>query len=154
MAEYRRFRRMGWLDILSCPKKRGWDDYEDSEAMTRSVLVVDDEPNIVISLEFLMKQAGLEVRTAVDGRSALAEVRAEAPSLVLLDISMPNGDGFEVCRAIRANPAWADVRIIMLTAKGGDAERKEGLAAGADDYITKPFSTREVLDRVKALIGA
>ena len=92
------------------------------------------------------------MRTAVDGRAALDSVRAETPNLVLLDISIPNGDGFEVCRAIRANPAWADIRIIMLTAKGGEAERKEGLAAGADDYITKPFSTREVLDRVKAQI--
>ena len=129
------------------------DKYAIGVTMTRSVLVVDDEPNIVLSLEFLMKQAGLEVRTAVDGRAALDSVRAEAPNLVLLDISMPNGDGFEVCRAIRANPAWAEIRIIMLTAKGGEAERKEGLAAGADDYITKPFSTREVLDRVKAQIA-
>jgi DNA-binding response OmpR family regulator len=122
--------------------------------MARSVLVVDDEPNIVLSLEFLMKQAGLEVRTASDGKAALAAVRSDAPDLVLLDISMPNGDGFEVCRKIRQNPDWQGVRIIMLTAKGRESEREKGLAAGADDYITKPFSTHDVLDRVQAQIGA
>jgi DNA-binding response OmpR family regulator len=122
--------------------------------MTRSVLVVDDEPNIVLSLEFLMKQAGLEVRTASDGQAALAAVRSAIPDLILLDISMPNGDGFEVCRKIRENPDWRGVRIIMLTAKGKDSERERGLAAGADDYITKPFSTHDVIDRVEAQIGA
>jgi len=120
--------------------------------MARSVLVVDDEPNIVLSLEFLMKQAGLEVRTASDGQTALAAVQADAPDLILLDISMPNGDGFEVCRKIRENPVWQDVRIIMLTAKGRDSERERGLAAGADDYIIKPFSTHDVIDRVAAQI--
>ena len=121
--------------------------------MLRSVLVVDDEPNIVLSLEFLMKKAGLEVRTATDGDAALKAMREQTPDLVLLDISMPNGDGFEVCRRIRANPAWRDVRIIMLTAKGRDSEREKGLAAGADDYITKPFSNNDVLGRVEAQIG-
>jgi len=121
--------------------------------MARSVLVVDDEPNIVLSLEFLMKQAGLEVRTASDGQAALEAVRSQLPDLILLDISMPNGDGFEVCRKIRANPDWRGVRIIMLTAKGRDSEREKGLAAGADDYITKPFSTHDVINRVEAQIG-
>ena len=120
--------------------------------MVRSVLVVDDEPNIVLSLEFLMKQAGLEVRTAADGQAALAAVQADVPDLILLDISMPNGDGFEVCRKIRENPVWQNVRIIMLTAKGRDSERERGLAAGADDYIIKPFSTHDVIDRVAAQI--
>ena len=120
--------------------------------MARSVLVVDDEPNIVLSLEFLMKQAGLEVRTASDGQAALAAIQADAPDLILLDISMPNGDGFEVCRKIRENPVWQNVRIIMLTAKGRDSERERGLAAGADDYIIKPFSTHDVIDRVAAQI--
>jgi two-component system, OmpR family, alkaline phosphatase synthesis response regulator PhoP len=122
--------------------------------MARSVLVVDDEPNIVLSLEFLMKQAGLEVRTASDGEGALAAVRSATPDLILLDISMPNGDGFEVCRKIRENPEWRGVRIIMLTAKGRDSEREKGLAAGADDYITKPFSTHDVIHRVEAQIAA
>ena len=121
--------------------------------MARSVLVVDDEPNIVLSLQFLMKKAGLEVRTASDGKAALMAVREAAPDVVLLDVSMPNGDGFEVCRKIRENPDWEAVRIIMLTAKGRESEREKGLAAGADDYITKPFSTHDVVDRVIDLVG-
>ena len=120
--------------------------------MTRSVLVVDDEPNIVLSLEFLMKQANYEVRVARDGEAALAEIEQAPPDLVLLDVMMPKRDGFDVCQAVRANPALKDVRIIMLTAKGRDIEREKGLALGADDYITKPFSTREVLDRVKTYL--
>ena len=121
--------------------------------MTRSVLVVDDEPNIVLSLEFLMKQANYDVRVARDGEAALAEIEQSPPDLVLLDVMMPKRDGFDVCQAVRANPALKDVRIIMLTAKGRDIEREKGMALGADDYITKPFSTREVLDRVRTYLG-
>ena len=122
--------------------------------MSRSVLVVDDEPNIVLSLEFLMKQANYDVRIARDGEAALAEIEQSPPDLVLLDVMMPKRDGFDVCQAVRANPALKDVRIIMLTAKGRDIEREKGLALGADDYITKPFSTREVLERVRTYLGA
>ncbi|WP_142849835.1 response regulator transcription factor [Telmatospirillum sp. J64-1] len=118
--------------------------------MTQSVLVVDDEPNIVLSLEFLMKQAGFDVRVARDGEAALKAVEESAPDVVLLDVMMPKRDGYDVCQAIRANPAWNGVRIIMLTAKGREIEKEKGLALGADDYITKPFSTREVVDRVKS----
>lgn len=120
--------------------------------MTQSVLVVDDEPNIVLSLEFLMKQMELDVRIAEDGDAALQEIGREAPDLVLLDVMMPKRDGFSVCRAIRANAAWDDVKIIMLTAKSRDEERERGLAAGADDYIVKPFSTRDVRHRVGRLL--
>jgi two-component system alkaline phosphatase synthesis response regulator PhoP len=121
--------------------------------MTRSVLVVDDESNIVLSLEFLMKQAGFEVRVARDGEAALSEVSKNPPDLILLDVMMPKRDGYDVCQTIRANPAWKNVRIIMLTAKGRDIEREKGLAMGADDYITKPFSTREVVERVKTYLA-
>ena len=121
--------------------------------MSASVLVVDDEANIVLSLEFLMKQAGFRVRVANDGEAALAAIAAEPPDLILLDATMPKRDGFDVCQTVRANPAWSRVRIIMLTAKGRDVERDKGLALGADDYITKPFSTREVVDRVKQLLA-
>lgn len=117
--------------------------------MTYSVLVVDDEPNIVLSLEFLMTQLGLDVRVAGDGLSALEEIGREVPDLVLLDVMLPKCDGYEVCRKIRADPMFDKIKVVMLTAKGRDAEREKGLAAGADDYITKPFSTREVNDRVK-----
>ena len=123
--------------------------------MPRSVLVVDDEANILLSLEFLMKKAGYDVRTARDGEEALAEMRKARPDLVLLDVMMPKRNGFDVCEMIRANPEWKDVRVIMLTAKGRDVEREKGLAVGADDYITKPFSTREVVERVSGwLAGA
>jgi len=121
--------------------------------MANKILVVDDEPNIVLSLEFLMKQAGFQVRTASDGEAALAAVAAERPDLVLLDVMMPRKNGYEVCQAIRANPDWNKVRIIMLTAKGREVEREKGLALGADDYITKPFSTQEVVERVRELLA-
>lgn len=119
----------------------------------KSVLVVDDEPNIVLSLEFLMKQAGYRVRTAGDGESALLAIQSEPPDLVLLDVNMPRKSGFEVCEAVRANPKLKQVRIIMLTAKGRDIEREKGLALGADDYVTKPFATQDVVDKVQALLG-
>ncbi len=121
--------------------------------MANKILVVDDEPNIVLSLEFLMKQAGFQVRTAADGEAALAAIAADLPDLVLLDVMMPRKNGYEVCQAIRANPDWKAVRIIMLTAKGREVEREKGLALGADDYITKPFSTQEVVERVRELLA-
>ncbi len=121
--------------------------------MTRSVLVVDDEPNIVLSLEFLIKQAGYEVRIARDGDAALKAIEERLPDLVLLDVMMPKRDGFDVCETIRANPVWKDVPIIMLTAKGRDIEREKGLALGADAYITKPFSTRDALDQIRQFLG-
>jgi DNA-binding response OmpR family regulator len=120
----------------------------------KSVLVVDDEPNIVLSLEFLMKQAGYRVRTAGDGETALQSIQTEPPDLVLLDVNMPRKSGYEVCEAVRADPKLKQVRIIMLTAKGRDIEREKGLALGADDYVTKPFATQEVVDKVQALLGS
>ena len=121
--------------------------------MAHKILVVDDEPNIVLSLEFLMKQAGFQVRTASDGEAGLAAIAVEQPDLVLLDVMMPRKNGYEVCQAIRANPAWKNIRIIMLTAKGREVEREKGMALGADDYITKPFSTQEVVERVRELLN-
>jgi DNA-binding response OmpR family regulator len=118
-----------------------------------SVLIVDDEPNIVLSLQFLMKKNGFEVRTAKDGEEAMAEISRAAPDLVLLDVMMPKIDGFSICKQIRANPEWKDMRIIMLTARGRDVEREKGLALGADDYITKPFSTKDAIARVEAVLG-
>ena len=108
--------------------------------MASKVLIVDDEPNIVISLEFLMKQQGYETRVARDGDEALAEVESFRPDLVLLDVMLPRRDGFEVCQKLRAD-GWTDLKIVMLTAKGRDVEIEKGLALGADAYVTKPFST-------------
>ncbi len=122
--------------------------------MASKILIVDDEPNIVLSLEFLMKKAGYDVRTAADGEAALEAIAATCPDLVLLDVMMPRKNGYEVCQAIRENPAWKDTRVIMLTAKGRDVEREKGLALGADDYITKPFSTQEVVERVQEMLAA
>ncbi len=117
--------------------------------MAHSVLVVDDEPHILHSLEFLMKRENYDVRVASDGEAALQAIGERCPDLILLDVMMPKRDGYSVCQTIRANPDWKQLRIIMLTAKGRDIEREKGLALGADDYITKPFSTRDLLELVK-----
>lgn len=118
-----------------------------------SVLIVDDEPNILLSLQFVMKKAGYAVHTASNGEEALAQVAHLKPNIVLLDVMMPKLDGFTVCQRIRAAPEWDTVRVIMLTARGRDVEREKGLSLGADDYITKPFSTKDALERVAAVIG-
>lgn len=120
--------------------------------MAKKILIADDEPNIVISLEFLLKREGYEVVVAHDGVEALARVRAERPDLAILDVMMPRRNGFEVCQDLRQDPEFKDLRIMMLTAKGRDTEVSKGLALGADVYMTKPFSTRELLAKVKALI--
>lgn len=117
------------------------------------VLVVDDEPNIVLSLEFLMQQAGLDVVTAEDGESALERVAEGALDLVLLDISLPGISGFDVLERLRHDPDHARLPIIMLTAHGREVEREKGMALGADDYITKPFSTQALVDKVKTLLA-
>ncbi len=121
--------------------------------MGKRVLVVDDEPNIVMSLEFLMRRAGFEVEVARNGREALAALDGPPPDLLLLDVMMPEFDGYEVCGRIRARHEWNGTKIIMLTARGRDAERERGLKLGADAYVTKPFSTRELVDQVRRMLG-
>jgi len=121
--------------------------------MTKVILVVDDEPNILLSLEYLMRQAGYEVRSARDGESALTEIEREQPALVLLDVMMPKRDGYEVCQAIRSRPEWKNIKVIMLTAKGREVEREKGISLGADDYVTKPFATQELVDKVRQTLG-
>ncbi len=121
--------------------------------MAHKILIVDDEPNIIISLEFLMKKEGFEVAVAVDGDEALAKVTSFSPDLMLLDVMMPKKSGFEVCEALRADPANAGLQIVMLTAKGRDTEVAKGLAIGADAYVTKPFSTKELVAKVKSMLG-
>lgn len=121
--------------------------------MAYSVLVAEDERNIVESLSFLMTRAGLGVRIAYDGPTTLRMIDEDAPDLILLDVMMPGCDGFDIVRAVRGNAALKDVRIIMLTAKGREIDRRKGMELGVDDYITKPFSTRDVVARVKALLG-
>jgi DNA-binding response OmpR family regulator len=121
--------------------------------MKQRVLIADDEPNIVISLEFLMEQSGYEIRTVANGDDALRVAREFRPHLLLLDIMLPLKNGFEVCQVIRESPELNPVKIIMLTAKGRETEVAKGLALGADAYITKPFATRELLEAVKRLLG-
>lgn len=121
--------------------------------MTKKILIVDDEPNIVISLEFLMKKEGFAVAVANDGDEALAVVASFDPDLLLLDVMMPKKSGFEVCEALRADPRYAGLKIVMLTAKGRDTEMAKGLAIGADAYVTKPFSTKELVDKVKEMLA-
>ena len=122
--------------------------------MARRILIVDDEPNIVDSLEFLMRGSDYEVRVARNGDEALRRAESFRPDLVLLDVMMPRKSGFEVCQKIRENPARRDVKIIMLTAKGSNAERDRGLNFGANAYVTKPFSTNELMNTVRALLPA
>lgn len=120
--------------------------------MAVRILIVDDEPNIVVSLEFLMRQKGYETQVARDGEEALTAVESFRPDLVLLDVNLPCRDGFEVCQKLRAD-GWTELKIVMLTAKGRDIEIEKGLALGADAYVTKPFSTRELVARVGAMLG-
>ena len=115
------------------------------------ILIADDEPHIVTSLEFLMR--GYEVRVARDGEEALRLAEHFRPDVLLLDVAMPLCDGFEVCRRIRANPATCGVRILMLTAHGRDAQRERGFNLGADAYMTKPFSNRDLLAKVRDLLA-
>jgi len=122
--------------------------------MGKRILIVDDEPNIVVSLEFLMKREGFEVDVATNGEAALKAVDERAPDLVLLDIMLPSINGFELCQKLRADPRWRGLKIIMLTAKGRESDMAKGLGLGADLYVTKPFSTKELVAQVKQLLAA
>jgi two-component system, OmpR family, alkaline phosphatase synthesis response regulator PhoP len=117
--------------------------------MTQSILVADDEPSILLSLQFLLQKAGFEVRLAHNGEEVLQAVEESAPDLLLLDAMMPQRDGYDVCQTIRADPRWTSLPIIMLTAKSRDVERQKGMALGATDYVTKPFSTRDLVATVR-----
>ena len=122
--------------------------------MTKKILIAEDEANIITSVEFLLQNAGYELRIARDGEEALRRVGEFVPDLVLLDVMMPLRNGFEVCQKIRENAQWGYIKIVMLTAKGRQAEISKGLALGADAYLVKPFSTKELLEQVRRLLGA
>lgn len=121
--------------------------------MTHKILIVDDEPNIVMSLEFLLKKEGFQIDTAGDGDAALEKVKSFGPDLVLLDVMMPKKSGFEVCEILRADTTLANLRIIMLTAKGRDTEQAKGVALGADAYMLKPFSTKDLVTKIREMLG-
>jgi len=121
--------------------------------MKPRVLVVDDEPEAVELIEFNLKQSGYAVSTAGDGAEALKKARSQVPDLIVLDVMLPEMDGFEICKTLRLDAATARVPIIMLTAKAAEIDRVLGLELGADDYLTKPFSTRELLLRIKKILS-
>jgi len=120
--------------------------------MSKKILIVDDEVNIVISLEFLVEQAGYQLQVARNGQEALDKMATFRPDLILLDVMMPQINGFDVCRRIRQNPEWQETKIVMLTAKGREAEVTKGLALGANAYITKPFSTKALMAEVEQIL--
>jgi DNA-binding response OmpR family regulator len=122
--------------------------------MSHKVLIADDEPNIVISLEYLMKRAGYEVHIARDGQEAIDAIRRERPRLVLLDVMMPRKSGYDVCQELRADAQIKDTLVLMLTAKGRDTDVDKGLGVGADAYMTKPFATKELVAKVAEMLGA
>jgi DNA-binding response OmpR family regulator len=118
----------------------------------KTALVVEDEPDIVRLLSHYLAQAGYRVRTESDGLSGLSAAREDVPAVIILDVMLPGLDGYEICRRLRSDVATAAVPILMLTARGAETDKVRGLEIGADDYVTKPFSPKEVVARVKALV--
>lgn len=121
--------------------------------MGKTVLIVDDEPSLIVALQVLLEENGFTTRVAFSGEEALESIATHRPDLVLLDIMLPAVDGFEVCRCIRENPETRDIRIVLLSALGGQAHITRGMDLGADAYITKPFSNAELLCRIRELLG-
>jgi DNA-binding response OmpR family regulator len=121
--------------------------------MGKRILIADDEPNIVVSLEFLMKRQGHVVRVVGTGEDALNAVGEFRPDLILLDIMMPRMSGYDLCQRVRENPAWHGIKIILLSARGRDIDVTKGMALGADAYVTKPFSTKGLIAKVQQMLG-
>jgi DNA-binding response OmpR family regulator len=119
----------------------------------KKILVVDDEPNILMSIEYILDMEGYEVHTARDGEEALSVAERIRPDLILLDVSMPRKDGYEVCRILREREDMAGTKVIMLTAKGQALEKKKGIEVGADEYVTKPFSAVDLLEKILTLVA-
>jgi DNA-binding response OmpR family regulator len=121
--------------------------------LVKKILVVDDEPNIVRSLAYILKKEGYDVSTAKDGEQAMDMVRDSKPHLMILDVMMPRKSGYDVCEEVKSDPDLRDIHVMMLTAKGQVGDREIGLSKGADEYLTKPFSPRLILNKVKELLG-
>jgi DNA-binding response OmpR family regulator len=120
--------------------------------MSKKVLIVDDEPSIIVALQFLMEQSGYATVVAFSGEEAMEAVAKHHPDLMLLDIMLPVVDGFEVCQRVRENPDWNNIRIVLVTALGNEANVTKGLDLGADAYVTKPFSNADLVAKVKELL--
>jgi len=121
--------------------------------MRKKVLIVDDDPNLIKALGFVLRKEGYEFDTAADGEEALAKVREVEPGVILLDIMMPQKSGYDVCAEVKSTPDLKDISVVILSAKSQEADRERGIAAGADEYITKPFSPQSVVDKVKKILG-
>lgn len=121
--------------------------------MTHKILVVDDEPFICRSLSFVLRKDNFEVTEARDGEEALTMIQDQRPDLVFMDVMMPKLNGLEVTRQVKTDPALREIKIILLTARGQDSDRATGEAAGADDYLTKPFSPSKLLQRARSVLG-
>lgn len=121
--------------------------------MTRKILIVDDEPNIVTALEYLLQKSGYQVLLAQDGEAALKQIEKHLPDLVLLDVMMSLKSGYEVCQRMRERADWQNIKIVMLSAKGREAEVSKGMSLGADLYVTKPFSNQDLIARINELLG-
>ncbi len=119
----------------------------------RKILVVDDEPHVIRSLTFVLEKEGYNVSSATNGKEAMTKIQESKPRLMLLDVMMPKKNGYEVCQEVKNNSSLSDIHIIMLTAKGQEADREKGLSAGADEFMTKPFSLKAVVDKVKEILG-
>lgn len=120
--------------------------------MTKKIAIIDDEPDLVELVELHLKRAGFQTETFLDGQTFLRYLDRQRPDLVILDLILPDVDGIEICKYLRSNKEFASLPIIMLTAKGDETDRIVGLELGADDYITKPFSVKELVARVKAVL--
>lgn len=123
-------------------------------ARRHRVLVVEDDDNIALALDFLMSREGYELDRVAEGDAALPKIRSMHPDLVVLDIMLPGASGYEICQGVRMDPDLKDVKILLMTARGSSIEKRKGLATGADGFITKPFELQEFRDEVKRLLGA
>lgn len=119
----------------------------------KSVLLAEDEDGIAIALEYLITREGYDTRRVADGNSALEALEEAPPDLVVLDVMLPERSGYEICQIIRGNEGLKDVKVLMMTARGGEVERRKGLALGADAFLTKPFATADLTAQIRALLG-
>ncbi len=123
------------------------------DSRERRILVVDDEPNVVRSLTFVLNKEGYNVSSAINGEEAMLKIQEVKPNLIFLDVMMPKKNGYEVCKEVKSNSTLSDIHVIMLTAKGQEADREKGFDSGADEFMTKPFSLKTVVDRAKEILG-
>ena len=126
---------------------------EEQSVLEKKILVVDDEPHVIRTLTFVLRKEGYEVSSAGDGEEAMAKVRESKPNPMFLDVMMPKKNGYEVCQELKNNSSLSDIYVVMISAKGQEADKEKALSLGADEFITKPFSPMRVIEKVKELLG-